>query len=187
MEESWSEKCTAICWMNTAKRQRSSSGSKGKPLGLANRMRRPSPTLRDPFDALRPADRKKFGVALKKHVTPALESLKRFSNSIFLGTYPEWPGHAELSLFTHQIEIFRLISNRRTSASPMEVIRDMDHRWPGIHIARTLDRAVLSLESTWGARCSQKPMPKQSSVDAIESKVNCTRSCTNSEQQSQQT
>ena len=28
----------------------------------------------------------------------------------------------------------------------MEVIRDMDHRWPGMHIVRTLDRVVTSLE-----------------------------------------
>jgi hypothetical protein len=32
----------------------------------------------------------------------------------------------------------------------MEVIRDMNHRWPGMHVVRTLDRAVLSLESYIG-------------------------------------
>jgi hypothetical protein len=113
-------------------------------------MRRPSPPPRDPFDALPPADRKKFGIALKKHLRSALRALERFSDSILQGTYPDWPSHAELSLFTHQVEIFRLISNRSSKATSMEVIRDLDHRWPGVHILRTLDRAVSSLESYMG-------------------------------------
>ena len=105
---------------------------------------------RDPFDGLPQADRNKFGVSLKKHLTPALQSLKRFSDSVAAGGYPDWPSNAELSLFTKQIKTFRLISNRRADATPMEVIRDMDHRWPGLHIVRTLERVVSSIESYVG-------------------------------------
>ena len=113
-------------------------------------MRRPSPTPRDPFDALPPPDRKKFGIALKKHLTPALDSLKRFSSSIAAGHYPEWPSHAELSLFMRQIETFRLISKRGPSAKRIQLIRDMNHRWPAMGILRTLERVVSSLELYMG-------------------------------------
>jgi hypothetical protein len=135
--------------MNTAKRQRGSSASKGKALGSVKRMGRLSPMPRDPFHALPPPDRKKFIVALRKHLRPALESLKRFSDSIAAG-YPDWPSSVELSLFIKQIETFRLIGTRSTDATPMEVIRDMDHRWSGLHIVRTLERVVCSIESYVG-------------------------------------
>jgi hypothetical protein len=105
---------------------------------------------RDPFDSLPPPNRKKFVLALKKHLTPPLESLKRFSDSISRGSYPDWPSNAELSLFARQIETFRLISNRSSDAKPIEVIRDIDHRWPGMHIVRTLDRVVSSVEAYMG-------------------------------------
>jgi hypothetical protein len=105
---------------------------------------------RNPFEVLPPPNRKKFGVALKKHLTPALQSLKRFSDSISRGSYPDWPSNAELSSFTKQIETFRLISNRSSDARPIEVIRDMDHRWPGMHIIRTLERVVVSLQAYMG-------------------------------------
>jgi len=105
---------------------------------------------RDPFDALPPADRKKFVVALKRHLTPALESLKKFSDSVHAGRYPEWPGSFELSLFVRQIETFRLITNRGPTATPIQLIRDMNHRWPAMGILRTLERVVSSLELYMG-------------------------------------
>lgn len=101
---------------------------------------------RDPFDALPPPNRKKFRLALQTHLRTTLQSLKKFSDSVHAGRYPEWPGNFEFSLFMRQIETFRLISNRGPSAAPIQLIRDMDHRWPGLHIVRTLERVVSSLE-----------------------------------------
>lgn len=105
---------------------------------------------RDPFDALPPSDQEEFVILLKRNLRTALESLKKFSASVQAGRYPEWPGNFELSLFLRQIEAFRLISNRGPSAAPIQLIRDMNHRWPGMHILRTLERVVSSLESYIG-------------------------------------
>ena len=105
---------------------------------------------RDPFDSLPAPDRNKFGVALKRPLTRALNSLERFCNSIVAGRYPEWPSSSELSMFLKQVETFRLISNRGSDADPMQLIRDMDHRWPGMHIARTLERVVSTIETYIG-------------------------------------
>ncbi len=105
---------------------------------------------RDPFDALPKPDRKKFGIALKKHLTPALESLKKFSDSVRAGRYPDWPTKKELSLFMRQVEAFRLISNRSAEAHPIQVIREMNHRWPRLEIVAALDAVVSSLEDYIG-------------------------------------
>jgi hypothetical protein len=109
-------------------------------------MRRPSPTPRDPFDALPPADRKKFVAALRNHVNTAVASLSAFSRSIQSGGDPEWPPQTALSLFMKQIEAFRLISTRSPNARPIHLIRELDHRYPRMRISSTLNRAISSLE-----------------------------------------
>jgi hypothetical protein len=105
---------------------------------------------RDPFDALPPPDRKKFRLALQTHLRTTLQSLKKFSDSVRAGRYPDWPTKEELSLFMRQVEAFRLISGRSTSARPIEVLREMNHRWPRLGIIATLDGVVSSLETYIG-------------------------------------
>jgi hypothetical protein len=101
---------------------------------------------KDPFDALPRPDSKKFRLGLHAHLRTALCALNKFSDSVRAGRYPDWPNKNELALFTRQVEAFRLISNRSASARPIEVIRDMDHRWPKLEIIATLDGVISSLE-----------------------------------------
>src|SRR5207249_3065690 len=49
-----------------------------------------------------------------------------------------------------QVEAFRLISKRGSKARPIHLIHEIDHRWKGLQIVRTLDDVVDDLESYIG-------------------------------------
>jgi len=49
-----------------------------------------------------------------------------------------------------QIEAFRLMSKRSPNARPIQLIREINHRLPGMRIVKTLENVVSALESYIG-------------------------------------
>lgn len=102
------------------------------------------------LDALPPPNRTRFRKIIRNKLKDVIRSLSAFSASVRAGRKPDWSSSATLELFTAQLAAFRLISNRRTDARPIELVRDMDHQWTGLRLEKTLAGVVSALNAYSG-------------------------------------
>src|SRR5207302_2547962 len=105
---------------------------------------------RSPLDRLPPPNHRRVGEIIRNNLKHAISALSAFAESIENGRKPKWPSKATLALFTAQLEAFRPISARRKDAKPIELIREMDHRWIKLGLLETLNRVVCALETYSG-------------------------------------
>ncbi len=104
----------------------------------------------DPFNSMPPPDAVRLAKEIRSAVKAGVIELQKFSDSIRRASSPAWPRAEILDRFVRQIEHFRLISDRRPDASPMQCVSDMDHRWKSLSLRQTLDNAVSQLERFLG-------------------------------------
>jgi hypothetical protein len=91
-----------------------------------------------PFDRLPPPDPQAFRRAIKRHLTEALQSLAKFSDSIRSGRPPEWPPQHIYALFMAQLRAFRLIWKRKGNVTAIQLLHEIDHRWSGLKVVKTV-------------------------------------------------
>lgn len=103
-----------------------------------------------PFDALPPPNPKFFRQTIRERLKDVVRSFSAFAVSVKAGRKPDWPPSATLELFTAQLAAFRQISNRRKGARPIELVREIDHRWKGLRLKITLNRVVSALNDYSG-------------------------------------
>ncbi len=102
------------------------------------------------FDALPPPNPTFVRQTIRKHLKGVVRSFSAFSDSVQTGRKPDWPSSATLELFTAELAAFRLVSNRRKDARPIELVREIDHTWKGLHLKSTLTRVVSALNDYSG-------------------------------------
>jgi hypothetical protein len=117
------------------------AGDREKPSGRA---------VSSPFSDLPPPNHARVGEIIRNNLKDVISALSAFSQSVQHGRKPEWPSNATLALFTAQLEAFRSISTRREDAKPIQLIREIDHRWIKLGLLETLIRAVCALETYSG-------------------------------------
>ncbi len=105
-----------------------------------------SASATEPFNSVPPPDEVRLAKEIRSAVKTGVIELQKFSDSIRRGSSPAWPRAEILDRLARQIEHFRLISDRRPGASPMQRVTDMDHRWKSLCLRQTLDNAVSQLE-----------------------------------------
>ena len=103
-----------------------------------------------PFDRLPPSNPEKLRAAIKQSINVALCSFREFIESVPKSVLPDLPSPAILQMFMAQLRAFRPISNRKDTATPIQLIRDIDQRWR-MNIFRTLSECVDSLEKYLGS------------------------------------
>jgi hypothetical protein len=102
------------------------------------------------FDELPPANPGVFRKAIKQNLTMALRSLAKFSDSVRAGRAPEWPSKDTYTLFMAQLRHFQLISKRRENAPPIQLMREIDHRWRGLKVVKTVEGCLKGLQNYIG-------------------------------------
>jgi hypothetical protein len=102
------------------------------------------------FDELPPADPKAFRKTIKRNLAKALRSLAKFSDSVRAGRTPDWPPEATYALFMAQLRHFQLISKRKEKALPIQLMREIDHRWRGLKVVKTVGGCVKQLQNYMG-------------------------------------
>lgn len=127
--------------LNRSHTSQRAAGDREKPTGRASS---------DPFDRLPRPSRKRFAASIRKNVKDVISSLSAFSRSIHEGSNPAWPSKATFALFNAQLAAFRSISTRRNDALPIELVREMNHRWKSLRLRDTLTRVVCALEDYSG-------------------------------------
>jgi len=111
-----------------------------------------------------------MGKIIRNNLEHVISALCAFSDSVQNGRKPDWPSNSVLALFTSQVEAFRSISSRRKDATPIQLIRDMNHRWTKLGLLDALDRVVCALETYSGkSRLGKVFFDKKSDGIATES------------------
>jgi hypothetical protein len=105
---------------------------------------------RSSLDRLPPYNSKKFREAIKRGLEVPLCSLTRFSDSVRAGRAPAWPPDNAYSLFIAQLREFRIISKRKDNAPPIQLMREINHRWPKLKVVRTVENCVEELKNYLG-------------------------------------
>lgn len=102
---------------------------------------------KSPLEDLPPADPKAFRRAIKLNLERALQSLAKFSDSVRAGRPPDWPPNSAYTLFIAQLRNFGLISKRKKNAPAIQLIREIDHRWPKLKAFKTLANCADQLNN----------------------------------------
>jgi hypothetical protein len=118
----------------------------GQPIEDHERRTSDRPIPKSPLDDLPPPNPKTFGRAIKRNLAEALRLLAKFSDSIRAGRTPDWPPRATYELFMAQLRAFRLISKRKENAPAIQLMREIDHRWRGLQVVKTVRRCVEQLQ-----------------------------------------
>ena len=105
---------------------------------------------KSPFDELPPSNPVIFRRAIKRNLTRALQSLAKFSDSVRAGRAPDWPPKDTYALFMAQLRHFQLISKRRENAPPIQLMREIDHRWRGLQVIKTVGGCLKELQNYIG-------------------------------------
>src|SRR2546422_891194 len=102
------------------------------------------------LDDFPPPNPKLFRRKIKRNLEEALRSLDKFSDSIRDWRAPAWPPEATYELFMAQLRAFRLISKRKESAPPIQLMGEIDRTWHKLRVVDTVGRCVERLQSFLG-------------------------------------
>jgi len=99
-----------------------------------------------PFDRLPSASsEKRLRETIKQNLNAALCSFQEFIESTETDAVPDFPSPAVLENFMAQLRAFQSISRRKATATPIQLIREIDHRWR-MKIFLTLTDCAVRLE-----------------------------------------
>jgi hypothetical protein len=106
---------------------------------------------KSPLDDFPPPNPKIFRRKIRRNLAEALRSLATFSDSIRSGRPPDCPPEATYELFMAQLRAFQLISKRKKKNAPaIQLMREIDHKWRGLRVVKTVGRCVDQLQSYIG-------------------------------------